>query len=157
VTSTDTGLKLIDLEVRADIYDRATARLAVLRKYERSQYGVAKTDLTDVGRAALTNWSPPPPSANAGRRNPLVVIEPVESGGFRARCTICEANWFGDMRKDARSASRGHARDAHMSTFRFSMRRDTYAHIKANIHSTGLSVAQVVQDGLEAFADHAHN
>lgn len=154
--STNTRLKLIDLEVRADIYDRATARLGVLRQQERAQFGVAKTDLTDVGRAALTDWTPPA-ATDLGRRAPLVVIEPVESGGFRARCTLCEEQWLGDTRKDARSRSRGHAREAHMSTFRFSMQRETYEHIKANIHTKGLSVAQVVQDGLESFADRANH
>lgn len=144
--------KLIDLEVRADVYDRASARLNKIQKAERREHGVAKTDLTDVGRFALTAWTTPAPGA-ALRRTPLVVMEPVGDGGYRARCTICERSWPGDTRKAARSASRGHAREEHMATFRFSMHRATYEQIKRRIHKSGLSVAQVVQDGLDHFAE----
>jgi hypothetical protein len=151
VTSTS-SLKLIDLEVSTDVYDRASTRLVTVQMRERSLHGVAKTDLTDVGRAALTNWTPPA-EENGGRRGPLVVIEDVSAGGYRARCTVCETTWPGETRQAARSASRGHAREAHMSTFRFSMHRATYEQIKAGIHRSGLSVAQVVQDGLESFAE----
>ncbi len=162
MTSTETSQQLVDMEILVVVHEAAKARLAKVRSQEYATYGVAKTDLTDVARETLANWTAPPTAEGVKRRPPIVQIEeveqePVEAGGppevtYRARCSVCDQTWDGATRSEARSASRGHARDEHMTPFRFLMTRDTYETIKSRIHEAGLSVAQVVQDGLEAFA-----
>lgn len=162
MTSTQTSQQLVDMEILIAVHEAAKARLARVRQQEHATYGVAKTDLTDVARETLANWSPPATADGVKRRPPIVQIEevkhePAEPDGtpevtYLARCSICDQTWDGATRSEARSASRGHARDEHMTPFRFLMTRDTYESIKGRIHEAGLSVAQVVQDGLEAFA-----
>lgn len=152
MTTTETSTpKLVDLEVLQVIYRAASARLEKVRTEERNEHGVAKTDLTDVGRAALTRWKLRPASTlDSGRRPPIVST--VERGdGFVSKCSLCPEEFPGDTRAKARRASRGHAA-THTRTFRFSMERETYDEIKEAIHNAGLSVASVVQDGLETFA-----
>lgn len=156
--TTDEATQLVDLEVFTVIYEAANTRLGLVREAERRATGVAKTDLTDVGRAALHNWRPSPLQPT-GRREALVKVEPLGhpagSGGYRAVCSLCAdrfpAEGAAETRSEARHAAKGHS-STHTTTFRFSMTRDTYRDIKAAIRGHGLSVASVVQDGLEMFA-----
>lgn len=156
-TTEKSSTKLVDLEVLQVIYDAANARLAKVRDNERNEHGVAKTDLTDVGRAALVSWGFRPDTvSDGGRRKALVSIVPAGgpatgTDGFVAKCSLCPAEFPGNTRAQARSGARGHAA-SHTRTFRFSMDRQTYDKIKKTIQGKGLSVASVVQDGLETFA-----
>jgi hypothetical protein len=145
----DPSIKLVDLEVLNVVYDAASERLKLVRSWEQRDHGVAKTDLTDIGRAALTGWRPSG-LIDATRRPPIVTIEERDQG-FVAVCSLCSDEFGGSTRGAARSASRGHS-SKHTRPFRFSMQRKTYDEIKGQIHAAGLSVAAVVQDGLETFA-----
>ena len=145
----DEATQLVDLEVLTVIYDAANARLGVVRKNEREATGVAKTDLTDVGRSALRNWRPSSLQPS-GRREALVKVQ-ADGEQYVAVCSLCPDRFPGDTRARARHAAKGHS-STHTTTFRFSMQRDTYRAIKAAIREHGLSVASVVQDGLEMFA-----
>ena len=150
-TTQKTSTKMVDLEVLQVIYAAASARLAKVRDSERAEHGVAKTDLTDVGRAALTRWQLRPATAlDSGRRPAVVTIVPA-GDTFVAKCSLCTEEFPGETRGQARSKAAGHA-SSHTRTFRFSMERTTYDEIKAAIRKAGLSVASVVQDGLETFA-----
>jgi hypothetical protein len=146
--------QLVDLKVLAAAYKAASIRLGVVQRQERESQGVAKTDLTDIGRAALRTWRPST-LTKPGKRAAIVQVEalgrPAGSGGYRAYCTVCEKDATGETRSEARHKMKGHG-DEHTTTFRFFMHREAYAEVKAQIRASGLSVALVVQDGLETFA-----
>jgi hypothetical protein len=143
------NVKTVDMEVLAAVYNAASKRLERVRAAEAREWGVARTNLTDIGRAALTGWQPTPAALkNASPRRPdTITTIRREDGSTFARCQLC-GDEFSDT---ARTTLRMHAK-THTRTFRFSMSRNAYDKIRDAIHGANLSVSAVVQDGLERFA-----
>lgn len=160
MTTTETVRpKLVDMEILWNVYEAANERLESVRAQERETDGIAKTDLTDVARAALHRWNSRR-THQPGRRPALVTIDPAtkipsemdaDREVFVASCSMCEFQHYGYTRAECRTGSKGHAA-VHTRTFRFTMHRETYDQIKQAIQDADMSVAGVVQEGLDAFA-----
>jgi hypothetical protein len=147
--TTQTKIKTVDMEVLAAVYNAAHQRLKHVRKAEAREWGVARTNMTDIGRAALIDWQPTPAAIKgaAPRRPDTITMIRREDGSTLARCELCPETFENPVRATLRK----HAAE-HMKTFRFSMSREHYDKIRDAIHSAGGSVSAVVQDGLEKFA-----
>lgn len=150
-TDTEAPTKLVDLSILSRVHEAASARLTQVRDRERQLYGAARTDLTDVARATLRKWKPDPHTEPTRRRSTLVQVE-QENDVWIARCSECTRTWPGSTPTVARRASAGHGKE-HVSTFRFSIDESVYGRVKERIRTNGYSVASVIQEGLQAFAD----
>lgn len=147
--TTKTKTKTVDMEVLAAVYNAAHQRLKHVRKAEAREWGVARTNMTDIGRAALLDWEPTPAALKhaAPRRPDTITVIRREDGSTLAKCELCPQSF----ENAERATLRKHAAE-HTKTFRFSMSRSHYDKIRDAIHSAGGSVSAVVQDGLERFA-----
>lgn len=63
----------VDLSIKKEIYDDAMRRMKKLQKQERLRYGVKRTSLADIGRAAIMTYT----KADGVDYEPRVVRSPA--------------------------------------------------------------------------------
>jgi hypothetical protein len=144
------GQKLVDVEILDAVLNAAKARLVLVRAAEEARDGVSTTTLANVGRQSLLKWEPPPgKEGTACRPTRYRRVRTDEIRQWLSEKSGVEVT--GPITSDQRDAYR-RAHDITVSPFRFTLPLRRYEETKVKIHGCSLSVAGVVQDGLEAFA-----
>lgn len=63
----------VDLSIKKTVYDDAMKRMKALQRWERDKYGVKRTSLADIGRAAIMAYT----KADGADYEPRIVRSPA--------------------------------------------------------------------------------
>lgn len=150
MAETQPGWITVDVEITALVLDAAAARLPLVQKAERAQYGKVKTSLSTLAENVLRDWKPD--EAPTVKRNPRVtcptcgqLVSAYASGKLRqhgpadSRCTQTHVPPPNGGKPKTRP-------------LRFPMNRAEYNEIKRLIQNNNLSVAHVIGQGMSRFA-----
>jgi hypothetical protein len=160
-STTDTASHItVDVQIPEKVINAARARVAVIREAERGSIGVAQTNLAEVARTILNNWTTrahaPIPPQERRSRNTRSVYD---------RCRHCQnqvaVNADGMLRLHGPEGSRcprtmSRKREKVPSVeylpLRFLMPRDRYEVIKKAMASDGYTVVRALTEALTTFA-----